>query len=73
MAEEQEDLEPLRLVAGVFMNPNTQQMEIHAGAEGIDPIRVFRDSVARYDAIMALREQQQIIQRTPAMLLRSKG
>jgi len=35
----------LRLVAGVFVNPETEQAEIHVGDEGIDPIVVFADAV----------------------------
>lgn len=64
--------EPLRLVAGVFMNPNTEQMEIHPGAEGINPIDVFKDVVERHEAAMA-QQQAPVIQTAPADFLRSGG
>lgn len=57
----------LKLIAGVFINTETQQAEIHVGEEGIDPIVVFADAVMR-NMSMAISVQRELASGKPRVL-----
>lgn len=70
MSEEQgEEGRKLKLVAGVFLDPETGQAEIHAGEEGIEPVTVMANAVIENMRMaIATMNQLQTIQGRPKVL-----